>query len=260
MSYSVSEIINYYFNNKKNMISTNKSLGYLFHKIISLYLILKTEFDIDYFTRVYNITDYNKYVLINLLNKTLTFLDNKNNWRLMFIEQNINHNNVYGKPDIILEYNYLNYNNYFFLISQYYYIIREGILNHNILDEKLYNLNNRKRIILIDWKCYFRQNIFKTIYSKLNHILNNNLSHTMYNKTMLQMNIYKYILETNYNFQVSEMYIYLIDPSTFNYKLIPILNIKSEFINFLLEYFIKNPNNGCSINNKERYVNSIRYL
>lgn len=244
MSYSVSEIINYYFNNKKNIICTNKSLGYLFHKIISLYLISKTEFDIDYFMKIYNITDYHKYILINLLNKTLTFLDNKNNWRLMFIEQNIRHHNIYGKPDIIFEYNYLNYNNYFFLISQYYYIIREGIFNHNILDEKIYNFNNRKRIILIDWKCYFRQNIFKPIYNKLNHVLNNNLSNTTYNKIMLQMNIYKYILEYNYNFHVSEMYIYLIDPSTFNYKLIPILNIKQEFINFLLEYFMKTPNNG----------------
>lgn len=252
MSYSVSEIINYYFNNKNNKIFTNRSLGFLFHKLISLYLILKSKFDIEYFTKTYNITEYNKYILINLLNKTLTFLDNNNNhWRLMFIEQNINYNNIYGKPDIIFEPNYLNYNSYFFLISQYYYIIKEGIFNHNILDEKSYNHNNRKKIILIDWKCYFKQNIFKTMYSKLNHILNNNLSHTMYNKAMLQMNIYKYILETKYDFYVSEMYIYLIDPSTFNYKLIPILNIKREFIIFLLEYFIKNTNN---INNNNNYI------
>jgi hypothetical protein len=241
MTFSVSEIINYYFNNNNNIkiISSTRGIGFLFHKIISLYLILKKEFNLEYFSRIYNITDNDKYILINLLNKTLTFLNKKNNWKLMFIEENINYNNIYGKPDIILEYKFMNFSNYFFLITQYYYNIRTGILNFNILeDTAYYNYYNKKKIILIDWKCYFNQNIFKSLYNNMNHILKNNILYTTYNKTMIQMNIYKYILETNYDFYVSEMYMYLIDPITFKYQLIPILNLKRDFIVFLIENFI----------------------
>lgn len=243
MSFSVSEIINYYFNNKTFKInSSQKGIGYLFHKIISLYLISKQEFNLEYFYKLYNINrDNEKYILFNLLNKTLAFLDdNNNNWELMFIEKDINHNNIYGKPDIILKYKYINYSNYFFLMSQYYYNIHTGILNDNILEKGLYDYySNRKKIILIDWKCYYKQNIFKILCNKLNYILKYNILYTTYNRAMIQMNIYKYILETNYDFYVTEMYIYLIDPNTFNYQLIPILNLKKDFILFLIENFNK---------------------
>lgn len=245
MSYSVSEVLNFYFNKNNTKVTNSINLGFIFHRLINLYLIMKNNFDLNYFLNNNNLNENEKYILINLFYKTLNFIDNKIDWKLMVTEQNINYNNIYGKPDIIFEYKYFNYNNYFFLLSQYYCNIFSGIINYNILEESaIQNSNNKKKIILIDWKCYFNQNIFRHCKNKMNYLLNNNIFYTNYNKFLIQMNIYKYILENNYNFIVSEMYIYLLNPKTFGFQLIPILTLKKDFIIFLIDNFIKYKTNN----------------
>jgi len=78
-------------------------------------------------------------------------------------------------------------------------------------------------IVLIDWKRYKeikKTNKFEKGYPPFHKLDNCNYIHAS-----IQLNIYKYILESRYDVKVSKMYICVLHPNNVNYRSYPIKNI-----------------------------------
>lgn len=87
--------------------------------------------------------------------------------------------------------------------------------------------------ILIDWKRskkISKENSFRSGKKPLNHIPDSNFWHYS-----LQLNMYKYILEKNYDINVSSMHIVKLHPNQDNYSIITIPNLQKE-INLMIEH------------------------
>lgn len=233
-------------NELKSKANKHQVIGKKFHRMAEL--IYYKNFNIKSFLLTYKKKPHNSDIMVleNLYKSFQSFLISTNNvWEILYteyqIEHNIEHNTIYGRVDAIFNYvDYPSKKNYFGLIQEYYHLIRKGIINNNIIENKyLVKDPTKKNIVLVDWKCTDKS-IF-TIHhnnSKPLSFLHYYMKNTNYNKHTIQLNIYKYILEQNYNFIVNEMFIYVIDPYTYKYKIIPIIFIKNNIIKYLLKDFL----------------------
>lgn len=245
-TFSVSEILMFYFNiypkNPVLPVSQKKYIGLFIHKILNLYYKYNKDFNIVYFLnsneKIFNEEEKNKIIfIIEKLKKNLI----EKKWKILYHETNFFYNNLFGKPDAIYIFNDEFYLSRFSsLLIKYFYNIKSNCVNKNIflnnIEKKIYD-KEKKNIILIDWKCSNRD-IFFCNYSFSNYYLKNFFYNTLYNKFLIQMNIYKYILEKN-KFKVMEMYICLLNIDNSSIKFIPIYFLKQDFIENLINNFYK---------------------
>jgi len=103
--------------------------------------------------------------------------------------------------------------------------------------------DNYGNFIIYDWK---RSKEIKKIsneygYPPLDHLPNTNFWHYS-----LQLNVYKYILETKYEHHISEMYLVICHPDEYNYKRIQVPNL-SEEVETMVNHRINHLKNKRSI-------------
>lgn len=244
-TYSVSEILLYYFNiyPLSNLVISKKNyIGMFIHKLLSLYYKYNNEFNgltfLNTYSNIFNNDEKNK--ILDLTNKLKDILKKKK-WEILFFEQNFFYNNLYGKPDAIYTYNKnLSLNFFSSLLVKYFYNIKSSCINKNFflnsIKKKEY-IEDKNNIILIDWKCSNR-NIFLHECSLTNNFLKKNFYNTLYNKFLIQMNIYKYILEKN-NYKVIEMYVCLMNIDNSNIDFIPIYCLDNKFIENIINNFLE---------------------
>lgn len=246
-SYSVSEILLYYFDNyniedsnKKLILTQTKCIGLFIHKILNLYYKYNKNFNILYFldANTKNINSDEKNKIISMIDKLKEILQNKK-WKILFYETNFFYENLYGKPDAIYSYNNDISLNYFSSsLIKYFYHIKSNCINKNIFlnsFQKIKYDETKNNIIVIDWKCS-KRNIFFYNNNTPNDYLKHFFYNTLYNKFLIQMNIYKYILEKN-KFKVMEMYICLLNIDKLTINFIPIYFLKEDFIENIINNY-----------------------
>jgi hypothetical protein len=96
-------------------------------------------------------------------------------------------------------------------------------------------LNEDGTIDLYDWKCTKQINTVNT-YSKYSHVVS--LPDTNYWHYVVQLNLYKYLIEQNYNKQVRNMYLVSVHSSKTTFEKYEVTNIQ-EYIPTILEQLLK---------------------
>lgn len=87
------------------------------------------------------------------------------------------------------------------------------------------------KIVIYDWKRSKEiktQNDFETGYPPLEH-----LPHTNYWMYTLQLNIYKWFLETHYGLEVGDLYLVILHPNNRNYRRIRLNHLSQEVLDML---------------------------
>jgi ATP-dependent exoDNAse (exonuclease V) beta subunit len=87
------------------------------------------------------------------------------------------------------------------------------------------------KIVIYDWKRSKEiktSNDFETGYAPLEH-----LPHTNYWMYTLQLNIYKWFLETHYGLEVGDLYLVILHPNNRNYRRIRLNILKDEVLDML---------------------------
>lgn len=216
------------------------------------------------------ITNKNIIHSYNFINFLKYYFELDNIFKIKYIEENfilkINNLSIYGKPDAIFSYknNFNNFNtsNNYLLKScfcsycfkrnkikiesdnPFLYNFYKDILDTDIIE--CININNyddkKEHIVIVDWK--LSKILQNNIKFNANHYLKNFFINNKYNKVLIQLNLYRYILENDSNFLVDNMFVLFIKDNDilgeFS-QILPIIKLKKEFIenfilNFTLEY------------------------
>lgn len=257
-SYSVTDIVNFYFPNFEyckahdSVVTRAQNKGKLVHKIIELYFTYQDKFKIDYFLdNCDSLNDTDKIFYKHVFNKFFNFHTSQSNWKILIFEKNMKRGFLCGRPDAIYEckdnsrqFNYYN------LLKKYEPYIMSGIKNKKILEEKyMIKKSSKKHVVLVDWKYSSSINIFDkyikrkncykciNIKDKVSQLVYSDLSETKYNKFLIQLNVYKYIIEHEYGYHVLEMFTFVMNPENNQYSLIPVLFFTNKYTSFLIDNF-----------------------
>lgn len=103
--------------------------------------------------------------------------------------------------------------------------------------------DNDNNFMIYDWKRSkeIKKNSNEYGYPPLDHLPNCNFWHYS-----LQLNVYKYILESKYDMNIKEMYLVVLHPDEFNYRRIQVPNLQEE-VNSMVNARINHLNNRNSI-------------
>lgn len=88
-----------------------------------------------------------------------------------------------------------------------------------------------RKLAIYDWKCS-KEIKYKNKYSRARDPISH-LEDCNFNHYSLQLNLYKYILEKNYNVEIVDMHLVVIHSNNEQCQLIPVRNMKEEIISML---------------------------
>lgn len=241
---------NYALDNwKKNICwrkSRNKNIGKKIHTMIEAYYN-NERFDYHIPRHIFNL--FNTFLEFNrILKKDFNLIHCEESFSLIFENKFI----LYAKPDAIFELinpnnNFLDENKKCFCVNCFSTLDNSHFAN-SIIDksliicrkELLLENNNstssshvrKKRIILFDWK--YGRNVFYKDIVHCKGLLKGIMINNKYSSAIVQLNIYRLILESKYdNYKIENMFLLFISPDN-QWQILPLIYLKKEFIKSLI--------------------------